>query len=391
MTPPGRADTLRRPDGCVRLVCWIDRADDRRTGMDPIELYTPNPVADAWHDVRAPGGYEWWYFDAEDPAHDRQVVVILLQGFVFHPRYLREYAAYLRRPTRRRPPVARDFPCAYFVVYERGRIAHQFMLQYPPADFAAATDRLDVAIGPNHATAASDGAIRLRLRGTPWKLTWQGPQLLEGTTLTGEFTFRPKFHRRAEERTFLSRAMTGAKHHWVIANPLCDVEGDFRVFGAEAPGEGLGVRFEGRGYHDHNYGTGPLGPGLKRWIWGRALFEDAVYTFHHAVPRDRSLPPETHLIAADADALAALQVGVVEADWSARNATLLRYPRTLAFDHVMRLCRPRLIDSAPFYMRLIYDAECRGRRGAAFCEVAYPHRLRWPILGRMIEMSIARG
>ena len=28
-----------------------------------------------------------------------------------------------------------------------------------------------------------------------------------------------------------------------------------------------------------------------------------------------------------------------------------------------------------------------GERTTAFCELAYPHRVRWPILGRMIEMS----
>ena len=59
-------------------------------------------------------------------------------------------------------------------------------------------------------------------------------------------------------------------------------------------------------------------------------------------------------------------------------------------DDVLSLGNPRLIDSSPFYLRLIYDATTRGKAGTAFCEVAYPHRLRWPILGRMIEMSIAK-
>ena len=48
-----------------------------------------------------------------------------------------------------------------------------------------------------------------------------------------------------------------------------------------------------------------------------------------------------------------------------------------------------MIDSSPFYLRIMYDASLRGTQcGRAFCEVAYPHRLRWPVLGRMIEMSI---
>src|SRR4249920_3011226 len=89
--------------------------------MPTIPLFTPTPIPDAWHNVTAPGGYEWWYFDAEDVANDRQIVGILLDGFVFHPKYLRAYAWYRRFPTRIAPPLPRWFRCAYFVVYERGR------------------------------------------------------------------------------------------------------------------------------------------------------------------------------------------------------------------------------------------------------------------------------
>ena len=40
--------------------------------------------------------------------------------------------------------------------------------------------------------------------------------------------------------------------------------------------------------------------------------------------------------------------------------------------------------------RVVYDAALRNVRGTAFCEVAYPHRLRCPVLGRILEMSIDR-
>ncbi len=51
---------------------------------------------------------------------------------------------------------------------------------------------------------------------------------------------------------------------------------------------------------------------------------------------------------------------------------------------------PQVVDASPFYLRVAYAATVRGVPARAFCEVAYPHRLRWPVLGRMIEMSIAR-
>ena len=74
-----------------------------------------------------------------------------------------------------------------------------------------------------------------------------------------------------------------------------------------------------------------------------------------------------------------------------QKACHLAYPDRLKMSDVMELSQPQVIDSSPFYLRLTYDVMCRGKRGSAFCEVAYPHRLRWPVLGRMIEMSIGGG
>ncbi len=57
----------------------------------------------------------------------------------------------------------------------------------------------------------------------------------------------------------------------------------------------------------------------------------------------------------------------------------------------LALREPRVVDASPFYLRVAYAAAVRGVPARAFCEVAYPHRLRWPVLGRMIEMSISKG
>lgn len=278
------------------------------------------------------------------------------------------------------PATAIDFPCAYFVLYRGGRVLHQFMTQYKPADFAASAAGPDVRIGPN--TLSRDGeALKLSMTGSPWHLTWQGPKTSRDQTLQADLTFRPRLPHPPAERPFFSRDLAGADHHWVLANPLCDVAGTVRCGGET-------IEFAGRGYHDHNYGTGPIGPGLKRWVWGRVLFEGRAVTFHHATPRDAKLSDETHVIEANAAGLAARGLAVKpKIDWSAR-ALGLAYPRSLDFGEVLSLRNPRVVDAAPFYLRLTYDAASRGEDGTAFCEVAHPHRLRWPVLGRMIEMSI---
>jgi hypothetical protein len=122
-------------------------------------------------------------------------------------------------------------------------------------------------------------------------------------------------------------------------------------------------------------------------MWGRVLMEDHAAMFHFAQPRDANQPDDIHVLEVDPFALREMPVDRFNADWSLKTNTLLRYPAWVEAG-AMQLVNPRLIDSTPFYLRLVYDASIRGARGQAFCEIAYPHRLRWPVLGRMIEMSI---
>jgi carotenoid 1,2-hydratase len=347
--------------------------------MPTIPMYIAPTVPDAWHQVAAPGGYEWWYFDAEQQDSGLRIVIILFQGFVFHPGYLRQYAKFRRRPTKVAPPVPADFPCAYFVVYRGDKILAQFMTQHPKDSFAAAVDRADVTVGPNSLKSAGDGTMSLSVTGVPWVLTGRGPQTLDGQTLSGKFEFRPRLVHPPMERTFFDRTWAGADHRWIVANPLCEVMGEIR-FGGEK------LSFAGRGYHDHNFGTGPIGPGLDRWIWGRVLLKDHVLMFHHADPND--WPGELHLVEADSYGMRELSGESFIADWDRRTSTLLRYPNAIDVGP-MSLRHPKVVDASPFYLRIAYEAAVRGETGTAFCEVAYPHRLRWPVLGRMIEMSVS--
>lgn len=207
-------------------------------------------------------------------------------------------------------------------------------------------------------------------------------------------TFTPSYRHPPVERTFLSRGMTGADHQWTIAAPRCEVSGSVQIQSSATRNAEVDVpsrlHIAGQGYHDHNFGTAPIRAGLHRWIWGRAMFRDRVLTFHHAEPRSAALPCETHLVEVTVGAGARdVAVERVESDWSLMcpPAMMLRYPSVLGFGEDLRLSHPRVLDPSPFYLRLVFDAVSRGESSRAFCEIAYPNRLAWPILGRMIEMS----
>ena len=357
--------------------------------MPTLSLLTPIVVPDASHKVTAPGGYEWWYFDAEDTTGELRMVAIFFQGFVFHPAYLRAYGKFRRSPTRNAPPLPAEFPCVYFVLYRRSQIVGQFMSQQRSEEYSAADDRVDVSIGLNRLTSSPSGELDLHLKGVPWTLTGRGPVTHETQRLLADFRFSPRFTHEPMQRRFFSRSWSGADHQWVIANPLCDVTGEVEIYDVPTKKE-TKFRFTGRGYHDHNYGTGPIGPGLKRWMWGRVLMNDHALMFHFAQPKNSAQADDVHMIEAEALGLREVAVDRFHADWSRKTSTLLRYPAWVEAGP-LQLANPRVIDASPFYLRLVYDASVRGVTAQAFCEIAYPHRLRWPILGRMIEMSIRRG
>jgi carotenoid 1,2-hydratase len=333
--------------------------------MPTLPLYIlPQPSPDASHQVTAPGGYEWWHFDAEDPATDTQIVAALFDGFVSHPQYLREYRAYRRRPTRHAPPVPADYPCVCAAVYRNGRALAQFITPFPRGSLTASTERLDAQIGPNVVRQEGDGRYHIEFTGESLRLA---------------LTFTPTLVHAAHERTFLSREMTGAEHHWVIAAPQCDVSGTVRV--TPSPGQPKqAIDFTGVGYHDHRYGTGPIGPGLRRWTWGRILLDDGgAVTFHAAEPRDPAWPAETHLVVADASGIT--ERTAVEWHVAAERrigATGPSLPERIQLGHELSLSAPRLLDASSSGLRATYAAEWNGRRASAFCEVVYPHRLRWP-------------
>jgi carotenoid 1,2-hydratase len=356
--------------------------------MPTASLYKQPELPDAWHEVTSPGGYEWWYFDAEDRQSDLRIVTIFFQGFVFHPGYLRAYGRYIRRPTRNAPPVPAEYPCVYFVVYRSGKIVSQFLTQFPPLAFTASASAVDVAMGENRLTAQADGSLRLQLQGVPWELTGRGPKVLEQTRLTGSFVFTPRLTHEPLQRRFFSRDWSGADHHWVIANPLCEVTGEAEICDL-ARGSKTTLKLIGPGYHDHNYGSGPIGPGLERWMWGRVLMQDHAVMFHYAQTRDPSVENEIHLLESQQMGQGELPVNRFNADWNRRSAWLLKYPSWVETGP-LTLVNPRIVDESPFYLRLSYEASVRGAAGTAFCEIGYPHRLRWPVLGRMIQMSIRR-
>ncbi len=50
--------------------------------------------------------------------------------------------------------------------------------------------------------------------------------------------------------------------------------------------------FVGKGYHDHHFGSVPLGQFVKAWHWGRAFLGEETLVYSLQVPPMRKNPPE---------------------------------------------------------------------------------------------------
>lgn len=354
--------------------------------MPTIPLLNPNANPDAWHQVASPGGYEWWYFDAEQTDGDLRIVAIFHHGYAFHPAYLREYASYRRRPTRNTPPLPAQYPCVYFALYRGSEIVAQFLAQFSAEDFNASIDRTEVTIGGNRLISGEDGSLELQLTGVPWEANGRSPRMLENQRVNASLRFVPVFKHEPIQRQLFSRNWSDADHHWVIANPLCEVAGQVELNDTAGKlSQTFAVR--GQGYHDHHYGSGPIGPGLRRWMWGRVLMPDHAVIFHFAQPMDGSLADEVHLLEAEQLGQRELPVNRFNADWSLRTSKYLKYPAWVETG-AMQLVNPTVVDASAFHLRLCYQASLRGVNATAFCQIIYPHRLGWPVVGKMIERSI---
>ena len=233
-----------------------------------------NPAhPNAAHDVRAPGGYEWWFFEAHDPATDTQIVVVFYHGDPFNLQYRRQYRRYLRRPTRNAPPVARDFPAVSMVVYRPGQKAAQSIVRSPAGSFVGSSEQPDLRIGADRLMCEADG-LKLKVA-------------------QAQLTFSPRWRHPPLERALFAGH---GDHRWIVANSYCDVEGFYAR-------DGERIAFSGVGYHDHQFGAGPI-PEVGDWTRGRAYFKDRVCAFQRA-----SHPAEFQLIMSDAAGIRPVEPG----------------------------------------------------------------------------------
>lgn len=329
----------------------------------------PPSRADEWHRIRAPGGYEWWEFEAHDPAQGIRVLLSFHDGFAFHPEYARRYDAYRRRPTLHHPPVPCQYPCVQCSVYENEVPLAKSTMHFPTGAFQA-----DPA-----ANALAVGAHRLKIGAVETIVQIDSAD----PAMSVELVFRDRSPSQPLEQALPCRQTAQAEHRWVLAQPLCEVEGGIRLGGRN-------IRFHGPGYHDHYYGAAPVDPFVRQWMRGRVISPDRSVAFHvmteHASGLDQFIA-----VNADQTGVRALESIPFSINWNKRTLRGLVYPSAVQFGQSLILRSPRNIDSSATSMQLAFDAYVDGESCKAWAQIVYPSRLhKRPVHRELIDWLAGR-
>jgi hypothetical protein len=322
--------------------------------METLDLVDHLPLerADHWHRVRAPGGYEWWEFDARDEGQKIRVVLSFHDGFAFDPEYARRYAAYRRRPTAQSPPVPREYPCVQFAIFENDVLLTSDTIRFAEGAFQADVKSNVLSIGVN----------RIELGSEETRVRFQGGD----PAVSAEMVFRQASPSLVVEQTILSFENL-AEHRWVVAQPRCDVDGRINFNGRE-------IQFRGIGYRDHYYGGGPIGPKVRQSLRGCAILPNRTVAFHVSTD-DASGKNEFVAITVDDAGVRRIDEVHCSCAWNGRTLRGLAIAEAVNFGESLVLRRSRVVDSSPTSLRVLYDAFIDGETCTAWGEIVYPARL----------------
>jgi carotenoid 1,2-hydratase len=306
---------------------------------------TTDTLEEVWHDMKAPGAYEWWYFDAEDRESGLSFVIIWFAGFPFSPYYADRYEKWKKHPATP-PPLPADYSGFSFQLYENGRESINFIREGPNGLFESSRSGVGVRFEKNvFSLDRSSGEYRV-------DIDFSFPARRK--EVKASLRFKPSGKLTFEKKDS-SPDRSSPLHQWLLGVPRAEVEGTIEII--EIPGrDGRSIALKAVGYHDHNFGSVPLHEYVSRWYWGRAFSGYADLVYYLVFFRDPSILPLTLLYLHDKKEGTARVINSL----SFRESNFRRglfsplHGRhlELAVDSVMvNIRHERVLDAGPFYLR----------------------------------------
>lgn len=276
-------------------------------------------------------GYRWWYVDGLSDDGRRGFTAIFLVGSVFSP--------WLNARARRGEAVLPvEHLGVHLALYEDERQVGWTMAEYPATRLDS--DERSLSIGDCHLRFADDGSLEGEVSTRSAPVFWSGLGL--GRALRGRFRLAPGTSKPPAVE--LARAPDGATHHWQVKTQSAAFAVEF-----ERPG----FSFEGRGYHDGNWGHGRLEEAFTRWSWARFSDGDDARILYAVEPRVGG--PRGFLVERErVRTYDAIHGDGVPTGWGLVSPTSFSVG-----EHRSNVVR--WLDRTPFYAR--YVAELEGKQG----------------------------
>ncbi len=208
----------------------------------------------AWQAASRPGGYAWWYVDASDGEY--ALSAIFFAGSVFSP-------TYAKRVRGGGADSGLAHPAVNLAIYKLGKPGKPgklgkprqiawVMNEHPAASLCR--EPAGLRIGASRLSRQADGEVQIELDEQTTRffavpgVRVRGRMILEagGPAEVGPIR--------------LSREGAAEQHHWQPLSIGCRARVELTL--GQVP-----LRFEGRAYHDGNYGTGRLESTFSRWGW----------------------------------------------------------------------------------------------------------------------------
>jgi carotenoid 1,2-hydratase len=338
----------------------------------------------------SPGGYEWWYFDGTDEKSGLSFTLRFSAGDLFSAYYqdnLKTYWQRTKSPLAEpnafapAPPNPLDHCGVSFQVFQQGHLIGGTTQEFTSVFLKASDQQGAVLLGPNRFNWDA---------GDPpsYVITVQSPLGSSNAVLRARLFFTPLTGPLGP----LPQPEFTSTHNWVLAAPLCHVEGTLQW--CDRAGEvKKEMGFVGKGYHDHHFGSVPLERFVESWHRGRAFLGEKTLVYSAQTFADKNESPEGILYVFQGNKLEKIERGLkVRPIKRSRNFFWLPYVKELTFGKdLLKVRHEGILDNGPVHLTLQDQITLNGNvQGSGLSNFLYTPRLSKALFFPMIKGQTVR-
>ncbi len=312
---------------------------------------------DVWHDLKEGGSYEWWYFDAIDEKNDLSIVAIWFCGFPFSPYYIQRYNKWVDHGKNGKSfPNPLEHTAFSFNMYYKGKEVINFIKEGDASLFKSSKDTPYAKFENNF--------FYYDEKENCYVLEFDFQMPARRKQVKGRIVFSIS---QFDQNYDISDYSYGqSEHSWILVSPKANTSGEIVMFDG-IKNKLQKYKFDGRGYHDHNYGRLPMNTDIEKWYWGRAHSKDLDIVYYIITYKSQAQAPFAFLMAVEKDKMIVLDnsFNMLE-NGHQRNFFVPPYSKELTLSNeaiTFNITHDNGLDIGPFYLRFNSTFKLKTKEG----------------------------